>query len=65
LLVDLGLSAGLDTATLPIVFWINARRAWERTIDDQPGPKRVKVTEIEAVPSDAKSADETLGHMPN
>ena len=29
-LLDLSLSATLDTATLPVVWWINARRAWGR-----------------------------------
>ena len=53
-LVDLGLSATFDTATLPVVFWINARRAWERAIDERAGPKRVKVTEIEGVPTEVK-----------
>jgi hypothetical protein len=65
LLVDLGLSAGLDTATLPIVFWINVRHAWERAIDDQSGPKRVNVTQIEAVHSDAKNSDESKVRMPD
>jgi hypothetical protein len=31
--LDLSLSATLDTATLPMVFWINARRAWDRASD--------------------------------
>src|SRR5262245_25261612 len=35
-LLDLSLSATLDTATLPIVFWVNARRAWERATGDFP-----------------------------
>ena len=60
-MVELSMSATCDTATLPIVFWINARRAWERTIDERSGPSRVKVTEIEAVPSDSKDSDETKG----
>jgi uncharacterized protein YceK len=33
-LVDLGLSATLDTATLPIVFWLGAKRAWLRATGD-------------------------------
>jgi hypothetical protein len=37
-LVDLGLSATLDTATLPVVFWINARRAWDRASDNPTFP---------------------------
>ena len=34
-LLELGLSATLDTATLPIVWWINARRAWDRSSSAQ------------------------------
>ena len=37
-LLDLSLSATLDTATLPIVFWINARKAWERMSDNPTFP---------------------------
>jgi uncharacterized protein YceK len=64
-LVELGLSACLDTATLPIVFSINLRRAWERAIYERSGPHRVTVTEIEAVPSDSKTAVESNGRMPD
>jgi hypothetical protein len=48
--VDLAMSATLDTATLPIVFWMNLRLAWERGVEEQDGPKRVKVLEIQPVP---------------
>jgi hypothetical protein len=42
-LLDLGLSTTFDTATLPIVFWINARRAWDRaTGDHDPAANRPK-----------------------
>jgi hypothetical protein len=37
-LLDLTLSATFDTATLPIVFWINARRAWDRGSDNPTFP---------------------------
>ena len=29
-LLELGLSATLDTATLPVVWWVNVKLAWER-----------------------------------
>jgi hypothetical protein len=42
-LLDVGLSATFDTATLPIVFWVNARRAWDRaTGDADPSADRPK-----------------------
>jgi uncharacterized protein YceK len=36
LLIDMGLSAVLDTATLPIVWWINLRKAYDRAFNDKP-----------------------------
>jgi hypothetical protein len=48
--VDLGMSAAFDTATLPIVFWMNLRLAYERAIEEQNGPRRVKVVDIQPVP---------------
>jgi hypothetical protein len=41
-LVDFGLSATLDTATLPIVFGISAWRAWDRMTGDQPAKPPVR-----------------------
>ena len=37
-MLDLSLSATLDTATLPIVWWVNARRAWDRASDNPTFP---------------------------
>jgi hypothetical protein len=39
-LLELGLSATLDTATLPVVWWVNARLAWERATSEPDAPVR-------------------------
>lgn len=39
-LLEFGLSATLDTATLPVVWWINTRRAWERATSEPDAPIR-------------------------
>jgi hypothetical protein len=41
-LLDLSLSATLDTATLPVVFWINAREAWDRGTAEPGSPARAR-----------------------
>jgi hypothetical protein len=46
-LVDLGLSATLDTATLPIVCWLNVRTAWNQAFVDAAGPLRVRIVDIQ------------------
>src|SRR5262245_22191856 len=48
-IVEVGLSATMDTVTLPAVFWVNLRLAWERAIAEQSGPSRVKVLDIQPV----------------
>jgi hypothetical protein len=40
--LDLSLSATLDTATLPVVFWINAREAWDRGTAEPGSPARAR-----------------------
>jgi hypothetical protein len=37
-LLELGLSATLDTATLPIVWWVNGKLAWERAANSDLTP---------------------------
>lgn len=38
-LIDFGLSATLDTVTLPVVFGVNASRAWDRMTGDVPATR--------------------------
>jgi hypothetical protein len=44
-LLELSLSATLDTATLPIVFWMNARRAWDRATADSAPPTQSRTAD--------------------
>jgi hypothetical protein len=39
-LLELGLSATLDTATLPVVWWVNVKLGWERAANDPTAPIR-------------------------
>jgi hypothetical protein len=48
--LDLTLSATLDTATLPVVWWINARKAWERASDNPTFPNVARPQSGEAKP---------------
>ena len=42
-LLDVGLSAGLDTVTLPLVAWFHAKRAYDRAVGNEPEKAKISL----------------------